>query len=446
MSSPSLPGRNMSINALEHPGPVTPQITVSEKIPGPFKTGILAMPRSPDIKDAPHTSTPISSYKSAPQSLRENLTVLSSTPCSSHTPTNADATVNYGVESNNNTLTTCSLLTPKSPLAHHESKHTEEGSSLLSKPGPTLSNQSHLQSTFIYPSNTTITDSLSVANESPNVHQIVGTEPTSSSDPHKNDSVIIVEESPPSSVTNVESKDVTEPKTKSLEHTDSEAQECAKDTNESRPSDIVASTLTTDLKVLDSERSTSPVLFDTPGSVGGLHTLLKKLSNVRTNRQSPLHHSIADCGDQFDNDKTPPISPENETNKDIVKGDIVNVQCELKQNKKARDGNSAEVTDPNNEVKTPPCKKVDTHLHSSRSHAVASTSVDRHNDTALGQPKTRRGNTRRAKKRCVPESSTCSSTTKKKPSRKSLVVDDDDFVEKTPKKLATVTVQQEVLI
>lgn len=419
------------------------------------KSKSILLPESPThkaIEETPHTSTPVAQYKLAHQSTFPNhcdITMLSSIPL---TYANSDFTVNYGPVLD---MTTSQVLKSvhTSIKFHHPDKVEERALNpiIVSKTdttsqSPTMNHSaSSMQSTFLYPGSL--------------VHKYCGSSQAEISSGSKTDlattthkqedaseSVVNIKESPPNSQGSVMMKSdyANDPGTKStkvfaiaqvpLVHYTSQ------DSGPGRTCDEHSSP--PNLKIMHSEQAVTPVLFDTPGCIDGVQSLATKLLQFQSSHLPQSQH-VEDDAD-YDNDKTPPISPEDKADEEPTAG------CEVKQNegkegfvdnitdlskKKGLDATSVTYAKLRNNAE----RSKESMLTPGKKCVAISEKQYKESDTALGQPRTKRVNTRMASRKSMAVSTSRDSIRNKKSAKESAKKEDDDFVynKRTPRKQVT---------
>ena len=416
LNSPDVHIRNQSIATSEQPK--TPQVHLSNKCVFSKSSFLPGSPITRRAENTPQTSTPVASYKSAPQSLLQmhgNLTLLS-TPGSSLTPANADATVNYGAAYDHSTV----AMTNQS---HQENQSEGEMCPPVSpKPNISLTNQSFTQAKFLYPGGVKLINVTPCVAETSLV--------AASTNKKEEASVIVVEESPPSSQGVAIAEEVCDPKSECKGLQSSEPIEVHIDNHTSQESinQIASSNTkvhTPNLSVKNLENTESPVLFDTPGCLGGNVLVKLQPNNIPSSSLCP------DSKIDFDDDKTPPMSPELKAGDNVEPNQSDKSKCDITSNTpvvKNQEKNSVNVS----------CTEVDTSTHKKSS---ATSKKQQKSSSTLGQPRTRRSNTRMTLRKAE-SSKNCSltdyfqKTPAKLPNQND---DDDDFVadKRTPKKQTT---------
>ena len=434
MNSPGLQIRNMSTTLLETAN--TP--TTFGKYDHCQAT---PMPSSPSfsgpVGTTLHTSTPVAPCKSA----LAHSSCEDCMPGSSLTPANTDSTVNYAITNGSNA--TANQNPGTIAFAHMSMQSQKANQSLQQSSGQSKDcttssysfiNLSQLRDTFRYPGNPTPKKSNSHHDGENSIQAL--TELTTGSKQEERSPVICIEESPPNTQ-GIESNDISDAKggcdevLLSTKVTDHQERVLAKHTSQeviSKTPDLRPGTLS-----LDSGRSESPVLFDTPGCIGGPQSIAAKLSSiVNLNKQPTSDHSNWKA--DFDDDKTPPISPEDNNTEDIK------LKNEL-------DGQPvAQWKDEKNLCANPSCGEMTSKSLSPEKRSLSRKQHKR--SSALGQPRTRRVNTRMATRKSTAENSVCGSSTVTVKTNKSVENDEDDFMpdRRTPRKQATVAEPMDVQV
>ena len=434
MNSPGVQMRNMSATLLE---PANTPVAFGKC--GHFKGA--PVPGSPGfsgpVGSTLHTSTPVALCKSA--LVHSNLE--DSMHGSSLIPTNSDSTVNYAITSGpisptGQNSSMVHLSTPVQPQkvyesqqqATHQSVHakddTKTGHSFISLP--------HLVHEKInFPGDPEPKES--------NENSVQGhTELASGIERKEASPVVCIEESPPNSQSNGTSVVKTDGDELLLSTKVAEQRSVGKRESQGGVSK------TPDLRPVDSERPESPVLFDTPGCIGGPQSLAAKISSIN-NKQPISDHSNSNAA--LDDDKTPPISPTDSTTEDA--------ELKIEQNE-TNDGNcqpcSGPQEDKNNLCAKSSCNVTTADYESPRKRSSSKRQCKR--SSALGQPRTRRANTRMATRKSTAENSAYCSSKKdaaKTPGtnlKESVDNDEDDFVsdKRTPRKQATVAEPMDVQV
>ena len=415
MNSPGLQLRNMSTTLLE---PANTPITFAKH--DPCKATPLSMPSSPcfngPVGSTPHTSTPVAPCKSSlAHSCHEDCM-----PGSSLTPSISDSTVNYAITNG-----------PSNQLQHQSSDQSTHAKD--SNTGPSFITLSNLHDTFHYPGGPMPKKSRLLGENSVQAQSDLsrGMKQAETS------SIVCIEESPPNSQ-GVKLNDISnansEGKEVLMSSVAADQQSAAKSTN------LECVSRTPDLRPVDSERAESPVLFDTPGGIGGPQSIAAKLSNIVNSRKQPTSGQSNSKAD-YDDDKTPPISPDDNATKDTElkyeqkETNEVDAQPSFAQPNVCANSSHNEVAAENESPDKRSARK--------RQHKCSS---------ALGQPRTRRANTRMATRKSTAENRTSSSSKKntvKTPANNETVEDDeDDFVpeKRTPRKQVTVIEPMDVQV
>lgn len=444
MSSPGLQMRNMSTTLLETANTPTTFGKYGHSQATP-------MPSSPSfsgpVRNTLHTSTPVAPCKS--DSALAHSSCEDCMPDSSLTPANTDSTINYTITNGPNAATS---QNPSIAYVHtsvqsqkaNQSQQQSSGQSILTKDcttsGHSFISLSQLRDTFRYPGDPTPKKSNSHHDGESSVRAL--SELATASKQEESSPVICIEESPPNTQ-GIESNDISNAKvssdevllTKVADHQPVLAKHTSQEVISKTP-DLRPSTLSLNL---DSGCSESPVLFDTPGCIGGPKSLAAKLANiVDLNKQPTSDHSNSKA--DFDDDKTPPISPEENTTED----------AKLKNEQKGMnelDAPVAQQKDEKNLRANSSCNEMTSDSLSPEKRASSRRQHKR--SSALGQPRTRRVNTRMATRKSIAENSACGSNTVKTPqTNKSVENDEDDFMpdRRTPRKQATIAEPMEVQV
>ena len=455
MSSPGLQTGKLSTTMLEPPKTPVSWSSCKSETSGssPFPGSV----RVRTLGSTPITSTPVAPCKSTQQAdlimNNHSLTHTTGDECTPGTPANSDATINYALSGHNklNPLVThtSQILSethvPKSAQVHKASL-SESGSSIIGATNKSSIGQSHLQAVvkeFLHPGGHMFRKDYLSLDEASSFVQTKAVTQESLED------VICIEESPPNSQPVIGSKEdqadtLSTGSPSTIHNKTQQATEHEKPRSQNMLiSDEGTKKLSSASPDTISERTGSPVLFETPGSVGGVQSLSSKLSKKLHSDNPPTSHCSNPEVD-FDEDKTPPISPtENKAVKDArtaheqeETGEL-NSQCDVTDNQqKDKEIMSSGLS----------CVKPNTGNIScltSEKSATGSKKQRKGRNTVLGQPRTRRQNTRMAKRKSLAEKSACGSITKfiqNTPNKESTVTDDDDFVpdKRTPRKAVKV--------
>ena len=448
MSSPGVLMRNTSITSLEH-------VKTSENsLASVSNSKTFPIPGSPSVSpvgSTPHTSTPVAPCKSAQESLwlSHNVTLVGSCgdscmPCSNITPANSDSTVNYAITTgctspNPSTTAQIPSLIPTATLSPKANQLEQQSRSPSMNTKDNTTSLSHIHTAFHYPGGHMLKKPEFVGESTTPVQTELA---TGIKQEDTTPAIICIEESPPNSQA-VDCNGINSPKIEGNELLLSTklADPQLVPNHTSQESVPKTASNTPDLKLVDSKRGESPVLFDTPGCIGGPQSLATKLSKlVNSNKQV-----ACDCSDHnadFDDDKTPPISPDDKPTEDT------GLECERTELDKT---NYQLDTTAAAQQKEEEKMEADNDIPSKRSTTKKGASRQRKGSSALGQPRTRRVNTRMAKRKSIAESSVCGSIKKyarTTPSKVSVANDEDDFVpdKKTPRKQATVAEPMELQV
>lgn len=439
MNSPGLRMRNTSTTLLE---PTNTPIAFGKY----DHSKATPMPGSPSfngpVGSTPHTSTPVAPCKSAQESLplSHNVTLTGSCredcmPFSSLTPANFDYTVNYAIT--NGPTSPNSLATGQSPCTIPTLIQSQKASQSQQLPGPSMHAKdgatghssiglSHLHNMFHYPGDTIAKKSDSHDESAVSAQ----TELAMEVQQKETSPVICIEESPPNSQ-GINLNDINDVKSDGdellLSSKATSPQSVAKHTSQKSVPKTASNT--PNLRAVDSERAESPLLFDTPGCLGGPQSLAAKLSKiVNSSNQPTSDHSNSKA--DFDDDRTPPISPDDQTTENgCPRMDSEQKVMDGQKDKKNTNLSYAEMeTDDDGADK-----------HSMSKRGASRKQHERSSD--LGQPRTRtrRMNTRMAKRKSTAENDVCGSSSKCTVN-KSVENDEDDFVpdKRTPRKQSTV--------
>lgn len=402
------------------------------------------MPGSPSssgpVGSIPHISTPVAPCKLVlPHSCRAEDCM----PGSSLTPTNSDSTIIYTITNDANPTPgqNPSVVSAHTPVQSQKANQLQQQSSdqsMLTKHCSTshsFINLSRLHDTFRYPGDPTPKKLSSHHDGENSVKAPRLTELVKGSKWEETSPVICIEESPPNTqgVELNDAKGSGDLSTKAADHqlvvAKHTSQENVSKTPDLRPGPV------------DSGRAESPVLFDTPGCVGGPQSIAAKLSNiVNSNKQPTSDHS--DSKADFDDDRTPPISPDDSATDDA---ELINKQ---KGTNEVDDQTFAQQKDEKNLGADSSCNEM---TADSLSPEKKSSSRRQHKrSSALGQPRTRRVNTRMATRKSTAENSACGRSTMKTLGTiyKSVENDEDDFLpyRRTPRKQATVAEPMDVQV
>ena len=448
MSSPGLQMRNTSTALLE-----------PAKTPVAFEnydhSKATPMPGSPSfsgpVGSTPHTSTPVALCKSAQENLllSRNVTLTGSCheeciPFSSLMPANSDSTVNYAIT--NDPTSPHSLATGHNPSIVMQSQKTSQsqqpssGPSMQTNDGTTGQPSirlSQLHNTFHYPGDPMPKKS------NPHDESTISAQAELAMEIQQKETSLIVciEESPPNTQgTNLNGTNDVKSDSNELLLSSKMANPA---THTSR--EIVSKTAsnTPDLRPLDSERAESPLLFDTPGCLGGPAAKLSKIVN-----QPISDHSNAKA--DSDDDETPPISPDDQTTENAE------MYSEQKENKAIDDQtNIVSLSQQKDKENTNlSCAEMETDNDGADKRSTSKRGASRQHkqSSLLGQPRTRRVNTRMAKRKSTAESDLQRTrqigTSSKCTVSKSAENDEDDFVpdKRTPRKQGRVAESMELQV
>ena len=394
------------------------------------------MPSSPSFGgpfgSTPHTSTPVASCKSAlAHSCRADCM-----PGSSLTPTKSDSTINYAIT---NSPTSPNPTNSQNPSIIHvptpmQSQQQSSGQSMHTK-GSTTDHSfitlSKLHDTFRY------TGDPMPKKSSPHGENSVQAKTEFDRDTKQEETspVICIEESPPNSQ-GIESNDVSDIKIGGNEQLLST--KTADQLSVAKHASQESESKTPDLRPVDSERAESPVLFDTPGCIGGPQSLAAKLLNIVNSNKQPTSDKSNSKAD-FDDDKTPPISPDDNT-------------TEEKDTNEVNQPSFAQQKDKKNMCANLSCNEVTADSESPDKKRLSTSKRQPKRSSALGQPRTKRLNTRMATRKSTAVNNACGSskkcTVKTLGTSESVENDEDDFVpdKRTPRKQATVAEPMDVQV
>lgn len=454
MNSPDIQDRNLLMTIPEQPQ--TPRVHFFDKS---LSSKSILLPDSPTIKAIEttlHTSTPVAAYKLAQQSMlttHGDMTLSSTIPFTSQTPANSDSTINYRHVLDMSTSQVLNSVHTSTKVRQPDQMEERALSPVIMPKAGTTSHSStmnqsvrSMQSTFLYPGSII----LKYSNSSRAEISSCGKTDLATATRHLEDaSVFNIKESPPNSQGSVviKSEHANDPDAKSTKLKQLPlVYYTSRDSITGRACDEQSTT--PDLKVVDSKQAVSvtPVLFDAPGCLDGAQSLANKVLQFQL---SHLHQSqdVEDNG-EYDHDKTPPISPEDETDKKPT------ASCEVKQNDRDVDSTTDQSKKKEHEATSLTCAKLESNAENSKDSIVApgkkcvvtSKTKLKKNDTALGQPRTKRVNTRMASRKSMAGSGSCGSIWNKTPSKAS-AQKDDDFVhsKRTPRKQVTVESQVYVI-
>ena len=437
MNSPGLQMRNMSTTLLE---PANTPIAFGKHDHSESKA--TPMPVSPSfggpVGSTPHkTSTPVVPCKSALVHSRREDCMLDS----SLTPTKSDSTVNYAITNgptspNPTTSQNPNIIHIPTPLQSQKANQSQQlssGQSIHTKDGTTdhsFISLSQLHDTFRYPGDPVPKKSSSHGENSVQAK----TELDRGTKQEETSPVICIEESPPNSQ-DINLNDISDVKSDGTEQLLST--KAADQLLEEKHTSQESVSKTPDLRPVDSERAESPVLFDTPGCIGGPQSLAAKLSNIVNSKKQPTSGQSNSNAD-FDDDKTPPISPDDNTTEEKETNEV-DGQPSLAQQK-----------DKKNVCANLSCNDMTANNESPDKRSTSKRQPKR--NSALGQPRTRRANTRMATRKSTVENNACGSSEKytvKTPGiNESVENDEDDFVpdKRTPRKQATVAEPMDVQV
>ena len=418
MNSPDVYARKRLCTVSDQPK--TPQVLTSNKPTVSKESTLPGSPNVRDIENTPYTSTPVASCKAAPRDYL-GLTIAS-TPGSTLTAANLETTVNYvGVCDDDSFSTREVPNTVTAPTSSKSDNSIQLHGGHGCPPVPSQTAQScvcqpSVQAKFCYPGG--------IKNGQRNPAPLLGVATSISSTDvttsdsvkqQENDSVIYVEESPRNSqaVDEFQQQLPCDPNSELL----------AQDGHEQKVNECASEAKASFTSNLNIPRTTSPVLFDTPGEPQSLVTKLS--TNLPQTNQAPYLHTEDDA--DIDDDRTPPISP-------VRLGvDIESKRCV--QTKSKTDGSAVQPKDEQNT--TAHVSTLDLSKNSTgKEGAAKSTKLHKDSDTTLGQPRTKRINTRRAKRKSILENT---DNVRNTPSKRTVQECDDDFVDKkrTPKKRTT---------